>query len=112
MKNKLLTILPKIPQYEDIPYAADLCCQDCGKGNFEDYGTPKADMNSPIAVGWCETDYGYMGVFECPQCHSKFRFHCGGKFNSDIDEFEFKFYQWVFMCKNFQEVRQKLNELK
>ena len=28
MSRRLIDILPKIPQYEDIPYAADLECPD------------------------------------------------------------------------------------
>ena len=110
MSNILLEILPKIPQYEDIPYAADLRCQECGKGSFEHYDTPRFDEYAPIAIGWCDTDYGYMGVFECPQCHSKFRFHCGEKLNSDINAFELRFFHWVFMCKNYKEISKKIDE--
>ena len=29
MSQRLIDILPKIPQYEDIPYAADLECPEC-----------------------------------------------------------------------------------
>ena len=35
--SRLIDILPKIPQYEDIPYAADLECPECGKTGFYDY---------------------------------------------------------------------------
>ena len=110
MGKKYIDILPKIPQYEDIPYAGDLCCQECGKGNFEDYGEPNYNEHAPLAVGWCDTPYGYMGVFECPVCHSRFRFHCGGHIIDDIKAFDFKFYQWIFMCSNYQELKAKFKQ--
>ena len=116
MKHDLLNILPKFSQYEEIPYSAGLCCTECGKADMsaysemDDYG--KSEHIKPIAVGWCDTPNGFMGIFECPECHSKFRFHCGGNLCDDIDKFEFKFYQWVFMCENFSEIRKKLDELR
>lgn len=110
MSNFLDIVLPKIPQYEDIPYSAGLCCTECGKADFSAY----SDNNfvKPIAVGWCDTPLGYMGIFECPECHSRFRFHCGGSMKDDINKFELHFYQWAFMCENFPEIRKKLDELK
>ena len=116
MKHDLLDILPKFSQYEDIPYSAGLNCTECGKADMaaysemDDYGI--SQHIKPIAVGWCDTPSGFMGIFECPECHSKFRFHCGGGIADDIDKFEFKFYQWIFMCENFPEIRKKLDELK
>jgi hypothetical protein len=103
-------ILPKYAQYEDIPYAADLQCQDCGKGNFDNWGEPGYMTHAPIAVGWCDTPIGYMGIFECPICHSKFRFHCGGNMNDELDWFNLKFHQWIFMCQNYQELNTKLKQ--
>lgn len=108
--NYYTDVLPKIPQWEDIPYAADLQCQECGKGNFENYNMPNYKEHAPIAVGWCETPNGYMGVFECPFCWSKFRFHCGGHKLGDIDDFNFKFHQWLFMCQNYQELRKNMKK--
>ena len=31
MSRRLIDMLPKIPQYEDIPYAVDFECPECGK---------------------------------------------------------------------------------
>ena len=78
----ILKILPKISQWESIPYAPDLSCQECGKPhNYVLHGNLPAKI-----VGWCECDYGYQLVFECPYCFSKFRYHPqDNKF--DIDDF-------------------------
>ena len=78
----ILKIIPKISQWESIPYAPDLTCQECRKPHhYVKHGNLKATI-----VGWCECDYGYQLVFECPYCFSKFRFHPhDNKF--DIDDF-------------------------
>lgn len=78
----ILDILPKISQWESIPYAADLECQECGKHTKLMNQTAKPSR----IVGWCECDYGYQLVFECPYCFSKYRYHPhDNKF--DIDDF-------------------------
>ena len=109
--SKYVDILPKYPQYEDIPYAADLQCQECGKSNFEDYGSPNYLDHAPILVGWCETNYGFMGIFECPYCHSKFRFHASSLgVCFDINKFDFQLHHWAFMCQNYAELKKKLGD--
>lgn len=37
MSQRLIDILPKIPQYEDIPYVTDFEYPECGKTGFYDY---------------------------------------------------------------------------
>lgn len=78
----ILEIIPKIIQWDAIPYASDLTCQECGKlHNYINRNCLPAKI-----VGWCECDYGFQLVFECPYCYSKFRFHPqDNKF--DIDDF-------------------------
>lgn len=66
----LKAVLPKIIQWEDIAYANDFICQKCGKS-----GHPRYAKNAPNLVGWCETNNGFMAVFECTECFSKFRYH-------------------------------------
>lgn len=73
----ILKIIPKISQWETIPYSADLCCQNCDKFIYKD---------KPKVVGWCECDYGFQLVFECPHCFSKFRYHPHDN-KSNIDDF-------------------------
>lgn len=78
----ILKIIPYIAQWESIPYAPDYMCQECGKPH--DY-VLNGNLPAKI-VGWCESDYGYQLVFECPYCFSKFRYHPQvNKF--DIDDF-------------------------
>lgn len=51
---RIIDIIEKIPQYEDIPYAADFECPECGKTGFFDYNWgPKHEK--PKLVGWCDT---------------------------------------------------------
>lgn len=83
--KKIKDILPKIVQWESVPYSAGLRCH-CGRCDlayvcFDNTGEYiKGDI-----IGWCETSSGFMAVFECPECHSKFRCHAsiGNKFNED-----------------------------
>ena len=84
----LTNFLPKIVQWRSIPYSAGLNCR-CGKCDLA-YVCFDSDHQyiKAIAVGWCETDYGFMGVFECPECHSQFRCHCGNHDKFDLNDFE------------------------
>ena len=94
---KLIDILPKIPQYEDIPYAPDFNCPECDK--------------SPKVIGWTETNIGKMGVFECPCCGQKFRFHCTiGTWTADDNEFDLYLYYIAKKCSNWEQIKNKLGE--
>ena len=107
---ELTDILPKIPQYEDIPYAADLECVECGKSGFFDYNWGEKH-EKPILVGWCETNIGLMGVFECPLCHSRFRFHSTiGTWIAPMDEFNYYLYLKARNCANWEELKEKLGD--
>jgi len=102
-------VLPKIPQYEDIPYSPGLCCTECGKADMSAFKSN--NYVKPIVIGWCETNIGYMGVFECPHCHSKFRFH-PGNWVKDIEQFEDDFWGWIELCENYEEIDKKVEEFK
>ena len=67
---KYTDILPKIAQYEGIPYVKDYQCPSCGRC------TIGGDGAKPFLIGWCESPNGFMLVFECPVCFTKFRCHC------------------------------------
>ena len=89
MDKKFIDILPKIADYETIPYSPSLNCPNCEKsGFFRELGM-KEKPHKPNLVGWCDTPQGFMAVFECVDCFEKFRFHynMGKKF--DIDDFDF-----------------------
>lgn len=105
----LTEVLPKIPQYESIPYTRDFVCPHCDKsGFFDGYGEPRI---KPNVIGWCDTNIGYMIVFECPCCFKKYRFHgTVGTWNADIDEFEYYFRFHASQCANWKEVELKLIE--
>lgn len=80
MSRRLIDILPKIPQYEDIPYAADLEYPECGK----------------------------MGVFECT-CGQRYRFHCTVMtWIADDNEFDMYLYYKAKECTNWEEIKKQL----
>lgn len=96
----ILEILPKISQWESIPYARDFRCQECGKHHrFE--SMIETDLKAKI-VGWCNSDYGYMLVFECPHCFSKFRFHTTHDNKFNIDDFVDKIMYYYVGNENFE----------
>lgn len=71
--KKITDILKKYTQYEDIPYSPEFVCVECGKSGIDTSDNPR--VVKPKLVGWCDTYNGLMAVFECPECHSLFRFH-------------------------------------
>lgn len=109
MSKRLIDILPKISQWESIEYAGDLNCPHCDKSGFCDlYGEERV---KPNIVGWCETHIGYMGIFECPVCFEKYRFHCTiGTWIADVDEFDIYLYYKARECQNWNEINQQLKE--
>ena len=81
MEKKVIDIIPKISQWEDIEYAPEFVCPECN-------GSGVRHGEKPLLVGWCETYNGFMAIFECPVCHTKYRFHPQlNKF--DLDSFDF-----------------------
>lgn len=104
--KRLLEVLPKIAQWDSIPYAADFSCQSCGNSGID---SRRTDIHKPILIGWCETNYGFMGVYECPMCGAKYRFHAGDAICTK-EEFEnlLPFY-FGERCENWDEIE---NELK
>lgn len=85
----VIDIIEKFPQWESIPYAEDFACQECGKSAIQGKdGYFKVTKEKPNLIGWCETNNGFMAVFECPCCHSKFRFHPQMS-HFDLEEFDF-----------------------
>ena len=53
-----------------------------------------------------------MGIFECPICFEKYRFHCTiGTWVADIDEFDSYLYYKARECKNWEEIKSKLKGL-
>lgn len=110
---RLIDIIPKIPQYEDIPYAADFNCPECDKsGFFEGKGfySSQKKLESPKLIGWTKTNIGKMGVFECPVCGTKFRFHSTiGTWIADENEFDLHLYRFAKKCSNWNELKEKID---
>ena len=110
MSKRLIDVLPKIPQYEDIPYARDFVCPNCDKSGFVDYHFGEKH-DRPRLVAWTETNIGYMAIFECPYCGQKYRFHPTiGTWVAPIDEFDDYLYYYASMCSNYEELKEKVGE--
>jgi hypothetical protein len=65
--------------YEDIRYSRDFNC-NCG---YSDFTKEKFNM-----IVYCNTNYGYMGVFNCPKCYEYYRHHINS--TGRYSEVEFK----------------------
>ena len=73
----------KITQYENILVSKDMACN--GSSQF-DYSIDSR-FAEPTPIGWCDTEHGYMAVFECPKCYTKYRFHISTTGRYDKDRF-------------------------
>ena len=61
----------KITQYEAIEVVKDTECPECHNSDVSGFSPCVAAK----PIGWCETNSGFMAVFECPKCFTKFRCH-------------------------------------
>ena len=91
----------KITQYQDIPISKDMGCPECGGSNQFNYSFDKSVVE-PTPIGWCDTEHGFMAVFECPKCFTKFRFHINSTGRNNQDEFYGDFALLVHLYKHHQ----------
>ena len=68
----------------------DFLCPECGQCEL----SPRS-QSKPNLVGWCETEWGYMAVLECPHCFTKFRTHAASVDKFDFAEFEYALECWI-----------------
>ena len=73
-------ILPKMDASQATE-VKDFVCPECGKSAISGFNGEE----KPTLVGWCETDYGYMMIVECPKCFTKYSFHGTANFNDKFD---------------------------
>ena len=93
-KSIMEEMLPmKISNWESIEYSEGLNCpnENCDNKSYDD--------DAKNILGWCETPYGFMIVYECKKCFTKYRFHgtIDGKF--DFEKFAFGFLMRVKIGK-------------
>ena len=67
------------PQYQDIRHAKELSCE-CN------YSSVLRDTFE--IIGYCDTQHGYMAVFECSKCFEKYRYHINTTGRYNIEEFK------------------------
>ena len=75
--------------------------------DFYDYNWgPKHEK--PKLIGWCDTNIGKMGVFECT-CGQRYRFHCTVMtWTADDNEFDMYLYYKAKECTNWEEIKKQL----
>ena len=91
----------KITQYQDILVSKDMACPECNGSSQFDY-TIDPDKAEPTPIGWCDTVYGFMAVFECPKCFTKYRFHINSTGRNDKDQFYADFALLVHLYRHHQ----------
>ena len=68
--KEYVKILPKMDA--SVAYEVkDFICPECHKSAISGFN----GESKPKLVGWCDTDWGYMMIVECPHCFEKYRFH-------------------------------------
>ena len=77
-----IDILPKMDA-SVAEYSGSFSCTNCNKSGI-DYPY----LDKPKLVGWCDTDWGYMMIVECPHCFAKYRFHGATSNKHDLVSFE------------------------
>ena len=87
----------KMVQYQDIPIVKDMECPDCHKSDVNGF-----DHEYAKPIGWCDTQTGFMEVFECPRCYSKFRCHIDttGRYNEDTFYGDFGLMYFLYNKRN------------
>ena len=92
----------KMVQYQDIPIVKDMECPDCHKSDVNGF-----DNEYAKPIGWCDTQTGFMGVFECPCCYSKFRCHIDTteRYHKDMFYGDFALIYFLYNERNSQTFR-------
>ena len=88
MKKRIQAL--KIGEYSNIPYVNDFTCPECGEtgdGYIHVCGEGYVPKPRPILVGWCDTPSGFMKVFECPKCFTRFRYHGSTTERNNLEAF-------------------------
>lgn len=91
----------KISQYGDIAVSKDMACPECNGSSQFDYSFDSR-FAEPTPIGWCDTEHGFMAVFECPKCYTKYRFHISTTGRNDIDQFYADFALLVHLWRYHQ----------
>lgn len=107
--TQYIEILPKLDASVAID-AKDFVCPECRKSAISGFnGEVK-----PKLVGWCDTDWGYMMIVECPLCFEKYRFHGTSlqreKHNLDAFNHAIHLYVLANYFSNTNELKQKADE--
>lgn len=84
----------------------DFSCPKCYDSAFAYPG-----VDEPKLVGWCDTQWGYMMIVECPHCFKKYRFHATAN-KTDLAGFESAVRGFIVtdFFSNSEELKQKFNE--
>lgn len=98
-----IDILPKLDA-SVATESRDFMCPECSNSGI-DY--PR--MDKPKLIGWCDTEWGYMMIVECPHCFTKYRFHGSSVNKTELFTFEhaIRCYVLARYFSNAEELEQK-----
>lgn len=85
----------KTAQYEDISIVKDMECPNCHESDINGWAKVCAKP-----VGWCDTRTGYMAIFECPKCFTKYRCHINTTGRCNQEAFYADFALMFFLYKD------------
>lgn len=89
MSKPYTEILPKLDAAQAIE-VKDYECPECHESAVGDVGSLKP-KEKPALVGWCDTDWGFQMIVECPKCFTKYRFHGTAGLGSQNDPHKFEY---------------------
>ena len=98
-------ILPKL-DYSQAVEVKDFQCPECGKSGIDGWKQDK-----PNLVGWCDTEWGFMMIVECPHCFTKYRFHGTSNYSkkSDIGAFNHSIHLYL-LAEYFANSKEFMNQ--
>jgi hypothetical protein len=102
-EDNMFSDLKEFVQYQSIPISKSFVCPNCRKSGDGFYHVPgKGYIELPKSklIGWCNTNSGYMMVFECTECFEKYRYHNCTTERYNFDKFKEELWLvWILQKK-------------
>ena len=89
MSKRVTDIIPKMDAAQAIE-VKDYECPECHESAIGDVGSWKP-KEKPTLIGWCDTDWGFQMIVECPKCFTKYRFHGTAGLGDQKDLYKFEY---------------------
>ena len=109
--RRLVDVLDKYPQYEDIKYSPAYNCPNCMNSSFYYWDDHPYQRPAPILLGWTDTPIGFQVVAQCPFCFTKFRFHgTAMRTEATLDQFNECLLKYAKKSKNWKDISKMIEE--